>query len=147
MGDMFLGKKIGLGILVILVLLMGYKIWGEYNSSYSDPLEENVPASVQLQEAQSNGQPVWLMFRTEDCPYCVELKKIYDELKPEYEGKVVFIDVNLDKRENYDLGRAFQIRFVPVTCIYDKDGNVTFYEGGLLEKEVLVGELDKVALK
>ena len=75
------------------------------------------------------------------------IEKIYDELKPEYEGKVVFIDVNLDQKENYDLGRIYQIRYVPVTCIYDKDGNISFYEGGFLEKDILISELDKVALK
>lgn len=141
-----MSKKLGLGILIVIVLLIAYKMWGNYDSpEYKTP--ENVSAAVQFEEAQKNGQPVWLMFRTETCPYCVELKKIYDELKPEYEGKVVFIDVNLDQKENYDLGRIYQIRYVPVTCIYDKDGNISFYEGGFLEKDILISELDKVALK
>ncbi|NLB88070.1 MAG: thioredoxin family protein [Syntrophomonadaceae bacterium] len=141
-----MSKKLGLGILIVIALLIAYKTWGGYDNKSVD-IPENLSAAVQFEEAQKNGQPVWLMFGTNNCPYCVELKKIYDELKPQYEGKVVFIDVNLDKKENHDLGREYQIRYVPVTCIYDKDGNITFYEGGLLEKEVLIRELDKVALE
>lgn len=140
-----MSKKLGLGLLIVIALFIGYKLWGNYNNQDLD-IPQDISAVVQFEEAQKNGQPVWLMFGTTNCPYCVELKKIYDELQPKYEGKVVFIDVNLDMKENYDLGREYQIRYVPVTYIYDKDGNISFEQGGLLEKDVLISELDKVAL-
>lgn len=150
-------------LVVVLGLLVGLKLANQpeqlnpsapeqSNSALPENIEPSLPepdnatlsAGEQLETALNEGQPVWVMFGTNNCPYCVKLKKIFDELKPEYEDQVVFIDVNLDIRENYDLGMEYQIRYVPVTYIYDKEGNVSFTEGGLLEKELLIKELDKV---
>lgn len=102
-------------------------------------------AAEQLELALEEGQPVWMMLGTTRCPYCVQLKKIFNELKPDYEGKVLFLDVNLDEAENHDLSRKYKVQYVPVTYIYDKNGEVSFFEGGLLDKDLLIEELNKVA--
>ncbi len=120
---------------------------GEVNPSPGETESTPAPsaAAEQLALALEEGQPVWMMLGTTRCPYCVQLKKIFNELKPEYEGKVLFLDVNLDEEENYDLSKKYKVQYVPVTYIYDKNGEVSFFEGGLLEKEVLIEELNRVA--
>lgn len=149
-GVILMQKKSGTKVLLLLIALGALLIF-YLNMNNDEPFGQNsqtdntITASEVFQDALENNQPVWLMFRTENCPYCVELKKSFDELKQQYDGEIVFIDVNLDERVNYDLGKEYQIRFVPVTYIYDKNGEISFEKGGLIEKEVLIDELDKVA--
>lgn len=135
-------------VVVILIIFLGFKLWGN-NLSYSNKLggEEvnNLTAGQQFELALKEGQPIWLMFGTNKCPYCVQLKKIFDELKPDYAGRITFIEVNLDDKENQELGIKYEIMYVPESYFYDGDGNVSWSQGGLLDKDVIIKELDKIA--
>ncbi len=135
-------------VVVILIIFLGFKLWGSnLGDSHKLGGEEvnNLTAGQQFELALGEGESVWLMFGTNKCPYCVQLKKIFDELKTEYEGRVTFIEVNLDDKENQELGIKYEIMYVPESYFYDGDGNVSWSQGGLLDKDVVIQELDKIA--
>ncbi|HZK43184.1 MAG TPA: thioredoxin family protein [Syntrophomonadaceae bacterium] len=138
--------KLGLALLLILLgIFIGFKLWEHKNSSDVDIMpSENMTATQQIEIAQEAGQPMWLIFTTNSCPYCIDLKEIFDELKVDYDDKIAFIEINLDDKENRELGTKYEIMYVPDNYIYDKDGEISFAQGGLLDKKLLIKELDKV---
>lgn len=123
--------------------------WFNIFSNRPDPEENqaNDGAAVQIDRVLQEGQPAWLLFRTSTCPACAELKETFDRLQPEYEGKVVFIDINLDVAENYELGREYRIGYVPQTYIINSAGEITYRMVGNTPEEELRRELDRVAVK
>lgn len=86
-----------------------------------------------------------MFFRTSTCPACVELKRSFDSLQPDYEGRVVFIDINLDEEGNRELGREYRIGYVPQTFIIDADGEITYQMVGNIPLTDLRRELDRVS--
>lgn len=138
-------RKRGFILAALIVLLGGLIIFG----NRPEPGESLTgdTAAVQIDKVLQEGQPAWLFFRTSTCPACVELKKSFDSLQPEYQGRVVFIDVNLDDEDNRDLGREYRIGYVPQTYIIDSAGEITYQMVGYIPEDVLRSELDRVAVK
>lgn len=105
----------------------------------------NEAAAVKIERVLQEGKPAWLFFRTSSCPACVELKKSFDSLQGEYEGRVVFIDINLDDDRNQELGREYRIGYVPQTYIINAEGEPTYQMVGAIPFEELRSELNKAA--
>ncbi len=74
----------------------------------------------------------------------MELKKIYDRLEPEYQGKVRFITIDVDDSDNSSLAQEYGIAYVPTTFIIDGEGAISYQEVGLMAEDDLRAELDKV---
>ncbi|MGR6835215.1 thioredoxin family protein [Syntrophomonas erecta] len=141
-------KKTVLTIAILgLFIIGGGLLWinrnqgsGEYadNDSMTGP-----DAATLIKEAQENSQPMWVIFRTASCPACVEMKKVFDELRPDYEGKIEFIDVNLDDMQNHRLGRDYHIGMVPQIYVYNQAGEIVYEQVGYVEKQEMINQLNK----
>ncbi|HOB12294.1 MAG TPA: thioredoxin family protein [Syntrophomonadaceae bacterium] len=131
-------------ILALLIMLLGVWVW---ISNRPDPEESrtNESAAVQIDKVLQEGQPAWLFFRTSTCTACVELKESFDRLQPEYQGRVVFIDINLDDEDNQQLGRKYRIGYVPQSFIINSAGKTTYQMVGNIPEDELRHELDQVA--
>lgn len=135
-------REIVLAVL-LLVLAAGFYLHSRYEEGKNtSPAGEGV--AWQIKEAQEKGKPIWLLFSSTSCPPCVEMKKVFDRIKPEYEGKVRFINVNTDDRNNYDLLSEYEIKYIPTTYIIDKNGEISYHNIGLIPEDTLREELDKV---
>jgi len=145
-------KKIGniiavAGILIILIL-SGLSYWD--NKATAPPEKDSVGSTVSaesqaVEQAKKNGESMWLLFRSTTCAPCIEMQKIYDQLKPEYKDKVRFIAIDVNDSNNLDLIRKWQIRYIPTTFIVDGAGKVTYQNVGVIPVEDLKKELNKVA--
>lgn len=110
------------GLVILLAAIVFFSNRPEPEPEVSSPKEA---AAGQIDEVIKEGQSAWLFFRTSTCPACVELNESFVSLQPEYEGQVVFIDINLDEESNRELGREYRIGYVPQTYIIDANGDVT----------------------
>lgn len=135
-------RMILLSVLVLAGVLLLYNRPDEKGAS-SDREE---PAAQQIEKAIEEGRPAWLFFRTSTCPACVELKRTFDRLEPDYQGKVVFIDINLDDDRNADLAREYRIGYVPQTFIANSRGEMVFQQVGTIEEDELQDILGQVAV-
>ncbi|MBO8158176.1 thioredoxin family protein [Thermosyntropha sp.] len=134
-------------ILIVVLLLAFFYLYKESLKKENLPEGEGKTAVQEIKEAEENGESMWLLFSSASCPPCVEMKKIFDRIKPEYEGKVRFINISVDEDENYELMREYEIKYIPTIYIIDAKGNVSYHNIGLIEEEALRAELDKVARK
>ncbi len=97
-----------------------------------------------IEEARANGESMWLLFRSATCAPCVEMQKIYDQIEPKYRGKVHFISIDVDNRDNMDLVRRWNIQYIPASFIINDGGTVNYQVVGAIPVEDLEKELDKV---
>jgi len=75
-----------------------------------------------------------LDFYAEWCPPCRMMEPIFEELKEEFEGRVEFRKINVDK--NPDEAAKFGVMSIP-TFVILKDGQEVSRKIGALSKEIL----------
>jgi thioredoxin 1 len=85
--------------------------------------------------------PVLVDFGAEWCGPCRSLEPIVEELAAEYEGKVKFVQVNID--ESRQTPTSFGIMAVP-TLILFKNGEVIDKITGFKPKAILEQHLEKL---
>lgn len=141
-------KPINWAILAVAVILLGIFIYSKLVQPQSQPAPttptSNSPVAQEIENGKQNGDSMWLLFRSDTCPPCREMKKVYDRLEPEYKGKVKFIAIDVDDKENAGLAKEYGVTFIPATFIIDSNGEITCQEIGLMPEEDLRAELDKV---
>jgi thiol-disulfide isomerase/thioredoxin len=141
-------KPINWAILAVVVILLGIFVYSKLVQPQSQPAPvtptSNLPAAQEIERGKQNGESMWLLFRSATCPPCREMKKIYDRLEPEYKGKVKFIAIDVDDRENAGLAKEYGVTYIPATFIIDSNGELSYQQIGLISEEDLRAELDKV---
>ncbi len=79
--------------------------------------------------------PIFMEFGADWCPYCEQMKPTIEELKNEYEGKLQFVEVNID--EDPQTAAAFGAYSVPYYVLIDEEGIPTLAFPGATTKEKL----------
>ncbi len=75
-----------------------------------------------------------LDFYAEWCPPCQQMKPVFGELEKEFEGKVEFKKIDIDKEG--EKAAEFKVMSIP-TFVIVKDGQEISRKIGALSKEVL----------
>ncbi len=116
------------------------------SASTNDKSEQQTPptATAAIEQGKANGESMWLLFRSQTCAPCVEMKKVFEQLLPDYQGKVRFISIDVDDEENQELCEEWGIQFIPATFIIDREGKLSYKNIGFFPVEDLIKELDRV---
>jgi|YNPBryBLVA2012_1023415.scaffolds.fasta_scaffold13379_2 thioredoxin 1 len=79
------------------------------------------------------------------CVPCKKMAPILDELKKEYEGRVIvdFIDV----WKNPKAGEPYKIRVIPTQIFFDADGKEVWRHEGFLPKEEFLAKFAEMGVK
>jgi len=85
--------------------------------------------------------PGAVKFSSEWCPACQKLKPIFEELEPEYDGKIIFGEVDVTVEQ--ELAEASGVLSIPQIFLY-KDGAEAERLVGYLTKEELKQKLDSL---
>ncbi|MEN6327234.1 MAG: thioredoxin family protein [Syntrophomonas sp.] len=122
------------------------KIVKQSPAGTNDKIKQQIPltAAAAIEQGKANGESMWLLFRSETCAPCVQKKKVFDQLQPEYEGKVCFISIDVDDQENQELCGEWGIQYIPATFILDREGKLSYENVGFFPVEDLKKELDRV---
>ncbi|MGI6413722.1 MAG: thioredoxin family protein [Syntrophomonadaceae bacterium] len=138
-----MNNKINNALLVILVILIAGLLWYKY---YLERPPENVLSSAEeeLDQALTGEMGVWLLFYSATCDPCKDMHKLFESLRPKYEGKIAFIRVDVNNRQNQGMVEEYHIQYIPTTYILDRAGEIVFTEIGVISEEDLKAELNKV---
>ena len=83
-----------------------------------------------------------IKFGSGTCIPCKQIEENIKSVKPEYEGKVAFVIVDVyDKSEN-NLTTQYGIKTIPTTFFLGKDGSIVNKVIGVIEPDQLKQELD-----
>jgi thioredoxin-like negative regulator of GroEL len=97
-----------------------------------------------IAQAKAEGKPVLIKFGSGTCIPCKEIEGNINAVKPEYEGKVTFIIVDVyDQKEN-NLTAQYGIKTIPTTFFLGKDGGIVNKQVGVLSPEQLKQQLDRL---
>jgi|GEM_PF-846809 len=108
--------------------------------------ENSVPLTIaeQIDTAIKNKESCWLLFRSTTCIPCIEMQKLFDQLEPEFKGKIRFIAIDVNEKNNQDIIKTWKIRYIPTTFILDGKGQISYQNVGVIPVENLKAELNKV---
>lgn len=85
--------------------------------------------------------PVIIDFWAPWCPWCMKLMPVFEEVSKNYEGRLSFVKVNVEKYP--DIAEANGVMGIPVMKMFCNGRNVGELVG-YMNKEKLVQELDKM---
>jgi len=100
-----------------------------------------------IKQAEQDGKPAWLLFHSKTCQPCIEMEKVFTTLRPEFEGKVTFIDINVNDPAEQDLCTEYKIQYIPTTYILDSSGNITFDYVGVIQVDDMRAKLKALAVE
>jgi|GEM_PF-498448 len=133
---------------IIIAVVLGYFLVSSFWPAQKSDVEEMKLASpAEVEKALADGESIWLMFRSQTCAPCAEMMQMMAELKPDYEGKVKFLAIDVNDSNNTEFVREWKISYVPASFIINGEGDITYNKVGLISKKTLEEELHKVVQK
>lgn len=137
-------KLIILGL--ILFALIGIYIGKNYIEGTKQINFQSINVVENLEEAKE-GIPTIIMFKTDTCPYCVEMQKELSYVSKEREGKFNIYYARLEEEKNIDLAYKYDANVVPTTVFLDKEGNKFYVHQGLMRKNNIETILNSLGVK
>nr|WP_206761547.1 thioredoxin family protein [Clostridium perfringens] len=137
-------KLIILGL--ILFSLIGIYLGKNYIEGRKQINFQSINVIENLEEAKE-GIPTIIMFKTDTCPYCVEMQKELSYVSKEREGKFNIYYARLEEEKNIDLAYKYGAKVVPTTVFLDKDGNKFYVHQGLMRKNNIETILNSLGVK
>ena len=95
-----------------------------------------------VEQAKAEGKPVLLNFHSTKCIPCIQIEENINKVKPDYEGKVVFVVADVYDQSEYNFCTKYNIETIPTTVFIKKDGTISNGYVGVLEPDQLKKELD-----
>lgn len=95
-----------------------------------------------LAQAKAEGKPVLLKFGSGTCIPCKQIEENINTVKPEYEGKVAFIIVDVYDQSENNLTSKYGIQTIPTTFFLGKDGAIVSNQVGVLTPDQLKQQLN-----
>jgi thioredoxin-related protein len=125
---------------ILMSLLIGVPLLG------ADPKALEAADSSSI-EGIENPQhlPMLLEFSLDICIPCRKMKPILEEVTKEYQNK--FLIKILEIEDYQALTRQFDIRVVPTQIFLDSQGKVFQRHEGFLDKDQVVGVLNRMGMK
>lgn len=71
--------------------------------------------------------------------------QLVDEIKPQYDKKINFLVVFVDEQKEQPVAEKYNVQFVPITLLFNKDGAEQESLSGYVDKGVLTTKLDALA--
>ena len=106
--------------------------------------KEPITPTLEIEQAITNGESMWLLFYSNTCEPCVEMQKTFDQLHPYYKGKIHFIGIDVRDINNLNVVTAWKIKNIPTSIIVDVTGKVSYQKTNVIPVEILTKELNKV---
>lgn len=96
--------------------------------------------------AAKTNTPTIQIYTSAMCIDCQKLKKLVEEVQPNYSDKINFTIINaLDNNKKIQNSiKNYGITLVPTIIILDRNGNQTNKIEGYIEKEKLISEIEEI---
>jgi thioredoxin 1 len=136
-----LSKTAKILVILIIVVVIAGGILIKKGTNHPVPSASTAPP---LPTTEIKG-PILYEFGSSHCIPCKEMAPIIKALTEEYNGiiSVQKIDVN----ENRKMAERFKVQFIPCQILLNKDGQEVFRHYGVIKKEALVKNFEKVGVK
>ncbi len=132
-----------IGLIMGIVVLLALKTIGAVNTN---PKYAASPSqATAIEQAKQHGQPAWLLFHSATCESCIEMEKIYETLKPEFAGKVAFVNIDVNDPNEKRLLAQYKIKTIPATYFQDGKGKIVWQNVGVIPIAEMRAKLQALA--
>lgn len=107
---------------------------------------ESVNVIKNLEDAKT-GIPTIIMFKTDTCPYCVEVQKELSAVAKSRDGEFNIYYARLEEDKNIDLAYKYGANIVPTTVFLDKDGKSFYIHQGIIREKSIETILNSLGVK
>lgn len=133
-------------VLIVLVAAVSalFAAKGVKTESVPADYSSNTPVSQTaslIEEAKQKGQPAWLLFHSTTCQSCIEMEAVYNALKPEFEGEIAFINIDVNDPAEQELCAQYKIQYIPTTYFLNLKGEKTFNYVGVIQQDDMRAKL------
>ena len=111
---------VGLLLIVVVILIL--------KPGAAPPTTSALPEE-QRANALATGKPTFIFLHSLDCVPCKEMMDIVALVYPEFDNKVILVDVDVYADENAGLLRDEMVRAIPTLVFYDRSGQRRVYVG------------------
>jgi thiol:disulfide interchange protein len=131
------------GFMSLVAVFLGVKASQEEPQSpfAHDP---NQLAEVQLDQALEARWPVLAFFHSNNCVQCLIMVDLVAEVYPEFQERVVLVDVDVYDDLNRPLLGRVRLQYIPTLIFYDRTGKTTSHVG-VMEASDLMANLKDLA--
>jgi thiol-disulfide isomerase/thioredoxin len=132
----------GFAVLVIsLLVVKSYQDDTQAASFTSDPKQL---AEVQLDQALEAHLPVLAFFHSDNCEKCLIMMDTVAQVYPEFQEKVILLDVDVYNDLNQPLLRRVRLQYIPTLIFYDRS-NAFEVNVGVMEADQLRARLSAIS--
>ena len=145
------GVVIALVIVVVFLGLVAWKVIGTRSRSSDTVTGQETagrPSMVRddpvaaYDAALKAGKPIYVLFHSLTCDPCIQISAVADQVVPEYEGKVTFVNVITDDAGGQALAARFTFEYIPTSFFVTSDGTVADSFTGVLTAEEMRTRFD-----
>ncbi len=131
------------GLIIGIVVLIALRTLGTVNTNQKNAASPSQATAIE--EAKQHGQPAWLLFHSTTCESCIEMEKTYEALKPEFTGKVAFINIDVNDPKEKQLLEQYKITSIPAIYFQDFKGKIVWKTVGVIPIAEMRAKLQALA--
>lgn len=131
------------GLIIGIVVLIALKTLGTVNTNQK--YASSPSQATAIEQAKQHGQPAWLLFHSTTCKSCIAMEQIYEALKPEFAGKVAFINIDVNDPNIKQLLEQYKITSIPATYFQNAKGKIIWQNVGVIPIEQMRSKLKTLA--
>lgn len=99
-------------------------------------------AIADYEAALEAGKPIYLLFHSLSCDPCIEISAVVDDVLPDYEGSVTFVNAITDDESARQLASSFGFQYIPTSFFIAPDGTIVEQYTGTLTADDMRSKLD-----
>jgi len=140
-----MNKNLIIALIVVFVIIGGsFAVNGVITSIFTHPAnamgeKPETTESQPLAEYLNQGLPAIVKLGADWCPPCRQMKPILKELAKELKGKVIVLDLDIEKHR--DLAEQYGISSIPTTLFYNSKGKLKKKVVGFIGKDQILNIL------
>jgi len=124
------------GFAILVIAFLAVKSSKEDSQTVPFTPDPNQSAEVQLDQALEANLPVLAFFHSNNCEKCLIMIKTVLQVYPEFQDRVVLVDVDVYNDFNRPLLRRVRVQYIPTLIFYNHSGD-SETQVGVMEAERL----------
>lgn len=129
-------------LIIVITVVLGLFSYRLLIPRVPTPAASQEVSQSLIADAKINHRPAWLLFHSQTCASCIEMEKVYQALKPEFEGKIALVNIDVNDPLEKGLLEQYQINYIPTTFLLDGNGKIISQYVGVLSIEEMREKLN-----
>ena len=123
-------------ILVIVAVFVAKGMLAGAEKPQPIPAQNGQLPQMQFETALQKHRPALVLFHSLTCIPCKQMEERVNEVRPDFEDRIEFVDVNVYAAENQSFIRTAQVRAIPTTLLVDAAGEEQTIMGAIATEQL-----------